>query len=75
MGAYSRRDKDVLYCVVSRLELPVLKDVIHDVDPQAFVVINKTYDLMGYYPTRSLKEGARKKDPIWVLNEEDDAEN
>jgi len=75
VGAYSQRDKDVLFCVVSRLELGSLKDVIHDVDPNAFVVINKTYDLMGYYPSRSLKEGPRKKDLIWVMNEEDDAEN
>jgi uncharacterized membrane-anchored protein YitT (DUF2179 family) len=51
-GGYSHAKKDVLICVVSRFELPSLKDIIKSVDPQAFVCINETYEVMGLFPRR-----------------------
>ncbi len=75
-GAYSHRKKDVLYCVVSRLELASLKETIQEVDEHAFVVINETYDIMGFYPNLSLKESNEKKrKSLWHMNDEDDQES
>jgi len=48
-GAYTHRGKDVLFCVVSRFELSALKEIISTVDPNAFVCINETYEVMGRF--------------------------
>ena len=48
-GAYSKEEKDVLICVVSRFELQRLKQIIGQCDPHAFVSVSDTYDIMGNY--------------------------
>ncbi|MCL1974548.1 MAG: YitT family protein [Firmicutes bacterium] len=48
-GAYTHRNKDVLFCVVSRFELSALKEIIAHEDPNAFVCINETYEVMGHF--------------------------
>ncbi|MCL1816596.1 MAG: YitT family protein [Clostridiales bacterium] len=52
-GAYTHRNKDVLFCVVSRFELSTLKEIIANVDPSAFVCINETYEVMGRFAKRA----------------------
>ena len=52
-GAYTHRNKDVLFCVVSRFELSALKDIIAHEDPHAFVCINETYEVMGHFVKRA----------------------
>ncbi|MDO4733471.1 MAG: YitT family protein, partial [Bacillota bacterium] len=54
IGGYSRTEKDVLFCVLSRFELSPVKDIIRELDPQAFVSINDTHDVMGAFPRRGL---------------------
>ncbi|MGI6361332.1 MAG: YitT family protein [Bacillota bacterium] len=54
-GGFSHEQKDVLICVVSRMELVHLKDIVKAVDPAAFVMINETYDVMGDFPRRGQK--------------------
>jgi len=51
-GGYSHQPKDVLFCVVSRFELASLKEIILEVDPEAFVCINQTYEVMGAFPRK-----------------------
>jgi uncharacterized membrane-anchored protein YitT (DUF2179 family) len=51
-GAYTHRNKEVLFCVVSRFELAALKEIISTVDPSAFVCINETYEVMGRFAKR-----------------------
>ena len=46
-GGYSRKDIDVLYCVVSRSEIFRLKSLIKSVDPHAFVSVNEIHDVLG----------------------------
>ena len=55
-GGYSHREKTVLFCVVSRYELAGIKEIIRETDPQAFVCINQTYEIMGRFHRRDYKE-------------------
>ena len=63
-GGYTHRNKDVLFCVVSRFELSALKEIIAHVDPNAFVCINETYEVMGRFAKGAVmadKQPASKK--------------
>ncbi|MBB5323384.1 uncharacterized membrane-anchored protein YitT (DUF2179 family) [Anoxybacillus tepidamans] len=46
-GSYTKRERDVLYCVVAKNELPRLKNVIISVDPHAFVAVTDVHDVLG----------------------------
>ncbi|MEA4925500.1 MAG: YitT family protein [Syntrophomonadaceae bacterium] len=46
-GGFSETDKEVLYCVVSRLELSKLKSIVHEYDPEAFMTIEVVQDVHG----------------------------
>lgn len=46
-GAFTGRSKKVLLSIVSLTELSKMKDLIFDTDPEAFVVINQTLEVMG----------------------------
>lgn len=46
-GGYTGTDKEVLYIVVSRNELPRLKQLVNTVDPYAFVVVHDVRDVFG----------------------------
>ena len=46
-GGYTGEAKEVLYCVVTRLEMTKLKDIIYEVDENAFITINDVHDVFG----------------------------
>ncbi len=46
-GMYTGEEKNVIFVVVSRRELPILKDYIHRVDPNAFVSVISTSETLG----------------------------
>jgi uncharacterized membrane-anchored protein YitT (DUF2179 family) len=46
-GSYTKRDREVLYCVVPKNEIVRLKSVITSVDPHAFVSVSIVHDVMG----------------------------
>ncbi len=46
-GAYTGNPKKVVLSIVALTELSKMKDLIYDIDPQAFVVINQTLEVMG----------------------------
>ncbi len=46
-GAYHKREKKMLYVVVLLRELPQLKHMILDIDPNAFVVVSDTMEVIG----------------------------
>jgi len=46
-GAYTGTDKPVLYCVITRAEVNQLKQVVKEIDPQAFMVIGVTHEALG----------------------------
>jgi uncharacterized membrane-anchored protein YitT (DUF2179 family) len=47
-GAYSGRDEKVIYTVVNFRELSRVKQLIRQVDPNAFVVVSDTLEVMGH---------------------------
>jgi uncharacterized membrane-anchored protein YitT (DUF2179 family) len=46
-GAYTGRREKILYSVVTFHEVPRLKRMIRSLDPNAFVVVNDTLEVMG----------------------------
>ncbi|WP_062356400.1 YitT family protein [Bacillus kwashiorkori] len=46
-GFYSKQNKTVLYCVVSRNEIVALKNLITSIDPHAFVSVSFVHDVLG----------------------------
>ena len=46
-GGYTGRDEQILYTVISFRELPQLKQLIRGLDPDAFVVVTDTLEVMG----------------------------
>ena len=46
-GAYTGKDEQILYTVISFRELPQLKQLIRSIDPDAFVVVTDTLEVMG----------------------------
>ena len=46
-GGYSNEDKDILLCVVSRMEVAVLRELISDIDPDAFVILAEVSEVLG----------------------------
>jgi uncharacterized membrane-anchored protein YitT (DUF2179 family) len=46
-GAYTGEARPVLYCVVSRAEIAQVKDIVHEADPAAFLVIGMAHEALG----------------------------
>ncbi|MEK5184659.1 YitT family protein [Solibacillus sp. FSL R5-0691] len=46
-GHFTKEHRDVLYCVIGRNELVRLKNIVHGVDPHAFVSIMDVRDVTG----------------------------
>ncbi|HLF25199.1 MAG TPA: YitT family protein [Anaerolineae bacterium] len=47
VGMYSGEQRSVLFCTVTRAELNPLKAIIHEIDPDAFVVIGEAHEALG----------------------------
>ncbi len=46
-GGYTGNDRPVVYCVITRSEVAQLKTIVHEVDPQAFIVIGQAHEALG----------------------------
>lgn len=46
-GGYTEAGLDVLYCVVARGEVSILKRLVQSIDPRAFVVITEASEVLG----------------------------
>lgn len=46
-GAYTGADRTVLYCVVTRSEVPRIKALVREADPNAFMVIGSAHEALG----------------------------
>lgn len=46
-GMYTGSDKAVLYCVVHRGQLPQLKEIVKDLDKNAFVILSDVREVLG----------------------------
>jgi uncharacterized membrane-anchored protein YitT (DUF2179 family) len=52
-GMYTRKQKNMLLCVVSAKEIAGLKALVHEVDAQAFVIVADVHEVLG----EGFKEG------------------
>ncbi|MEW6064854.1 MAG: YitT family protein [Bacillota bacterium] len=48
-GGYTQEDKEVLYCVVTRLEISKLRSIVYDFDPEAFMAIEEVHKYLNFY--------------------------
>ena len=46
-GGYSKQEKILTFCVVNKFDMPKLKEVIHNVDPRAFIVTEDVHEVEG----------------------------
>lgn len=46
-GAYSGQSCEVVLCVVSTGEVTKVKDLVHSIDPAAFVIVADTHEVLG----------------------------
>lgn len=46
-GAYTGAERTLVYVVVSRSEVVILKEIVHQADPQAFMVIGQAHEALG----------------------------
>ena len=46
-GAYTHRDREVLYVVITQSEIPQLKEIVKAADERAFMVIGQVHEALG----------------------------
>jgi uncharacterized membrane-anchored protein YitT (DUF2179 family) len=46
-GGYTGKEKNVIFSVTTLTELPKMKNLVYETDPEAFVVINDTLEVLG----------------------------
>lgn len=46
-GGYSGEEKILTYCVISRLEMAKVKEIVKSIDPKAFLVIEAVHEVEG----------------------------
>ena len=46
-GGYSGERKQVLLCAIRRRQVPQLKDLVREIDPAAFVILQEAHQVLG----------------------------
>ncbi|MBQ3310693.1 YitT family protein [bacterium] len=46
-GGYSGKEKNIIYCVINRLDITAMKKLIKEIDPEAFLVIQDVHEVEG----------------------------
>lgn len=55
MSGFHQRDINVIFCVMNRRQVPMLTDMVKEIDPDAFMILTDVYDVMGYgFKSRNL---------------------
>ena len=44
-GGYSNKEKSMIYFVVNRYQIVRLKEIVHDIDPLAYIIISEVADV------------------------------
>ena len=47
-GGYTGNDFNVLFCARNRRQVAMMRDIVKDIDPKAFVLLTDVNDVMGY---------------------------
>ncbi len=51
-GAYTHQTAYILFVMISKYELPQLKKIVHDIDPQAFMIYSEGWSIDGNFEKR-----------------------
>ena len=46
-GAYSGKDKDIILVVVHAFQIKRVEEIVYQIDPQAFVIVENTFNVLG----------------------------
>lgn len=46
-GGYSEEDRDIILCILTKREVTRLRNLVKQIDPDAFVIIQDTYEVLG----------------------------
>ena len=46
-GMYSNKERDMLFCVVSRKQISEIIDISKNIDPKSFIIVNDVREVMG----------------------------
>jgi uncharacterized membrane-anchored protein YitT (DUF2179 family) len=46
-GMYTGKDKEVLLCIVDRSQVAKLKDIVHSIDQNAFIMVTTVHEVLG----------------------------
>ncbi len=46
-GGYSNTDRSMVYFVVNRFQVIKMKDIVHEIDPHAYIIINEVADVFS----------------------------
>ena len=46
-GLYSNQEREVLYTVITRKEISLLTEIVENIDPHAFIIINNVHEVLG----------------------------
>lgn len=57
-GAYSGKEKEIIFCVVSRLELNKLKEIAQKIDNTAFITVEDVHETYGGQVKKKKKKNA-----------------
>ena len=65
-GAYSGNESTVLFCAVGRQEVHKTYDIIHEIDPDAFIVVDDASEITGlgfrdFHQYRQSKQSKKSK--------------
>ncbi len=55
IGGFSQTPKKIIYCVITRLEINKLKDLVKTIDPNAFISIENVHEVEGRRFKKSTK--------------------
>ncbi len=47
-GGYTGNDFNILFCAMNRRQVAMMRDIVKDIDPKAFVLLTDVNDVMGY---------------------------
>lgn len=47
-GAYTGKAYDMIFCAMNRRQVSVMREIVKDIDPKAFVLLTDVSDVMGY---------------------------
>jgi uncharacterized membrane-anchored protein YitT (DUF2179 family) len=68
-GGFSKKEQEILYVIIERLQLAELKELTNREDPQAFIAIENLHEVVNgtHEMKRSLLSGKKNGNPLAKL--------